>query len=246
MLEIGHEAATAALTVQPGAHIERHRHRWHQIVYPSRGAVSVTTAAGTWITPANRAIWIPAGQWHQHRFHGQTRFHAVALDPRRYRRVPATPAVVAVNPLLRELIIACSRSVDTGSPAHHRMLAVLHDHLDATDERQPVWLPTPVDERLRQACALVAADLSTPLTLAQIGRRIAVAERTLSRLFRTEFALTYPQWRTQLRLHHALALLAEDQDVTTVAGRCGWATPSAFIDSYRRVLGHTPGKAVRH
>jgi len=244
MLEISHEAATAVLTLQPGAHIERHRHRLHQIVYPSRGAVSVTTAAGTWITPANRAIWIPAGQWHQHRFHGQTQFHGVALDPHRYAGGPPTPAVLAVSPLVRELIIACSHSVDTEAAAHHRMLAVLHDQLGATDERQPVWLPTPVDDRLRRACALVAADLATPLTLAQVARRIAVAERTLSRLFHDEFALTYPQWRTQLRLHHALALLAEHHDVTTVAGRCGWATPSAFIDSYRRVLGHTPGKAV--
>lgn len=242
--EIGHSAATASLAVAAGAHIGRHRHRLHQLVYPSRGAVSVTTPAGTWVTPSNRAIWIPAGQWHQHRFHGDTQFHAVALEPRRYRRGPAHPAVLTVGPLLRELIIACSQSRDVESAEHHRMLAVLADQLDHTDEGRPLWLPTPTDDRLRRACALVAADLATPVTLRQIAQRAGVAERTLSRLFREELSLTFPQWRTQLRLHHALLLLAERHDVTTVAARCGWATPSAFIDSYRRLMGHTPGKAA--
>ncbi|MGV0632948.1 helix-turn-helix transcriptional regulator [Mycolicibacillus trivialis] len=244
MLEIGHRAATASLAVAADAHIERHRHSLHQLVYPSRGAVSVTTTAGTWITPSNRAIWVPAGQWHQHRFHGHTRFHAVALDPRRYPGLPAAPTVLAVGPLLRELVIACSQSDDPDSVEHHRMLAVLVDQLHDADPGQPLWLPTPVDQRLRRACALVDEDLATPLTLRQLAQRVGVAERTLSRLFRAELSLTYPQWRTQLRLHHALRLLAERHDVTTVAARCGWATPSAFIDSYRRSFGHTPGKAV--
>lgn len=53
--------------------------------------------------------------------------------------------------------------------------------------------------------------------------------------------MTYPQWRTQLRLHRAMQLLAESLPVTTVAHRCGWASASAFIDVYRRALGHTPG-----
>ena len=70
---------------------------------------------------------------------------------------------------------------------------------------------------------------------------MGASERTLSRLLRDELGLTYPQWRTSVRLHRALILLAEGAGVTEVAHRCGWATPSAFIDAYRRVLGHTPG-----
>lgn len=242
MSENGHHGlATSSQSLPPGARIDRHRHPLHQIVYPSSGAVSVTTPAGTWITPVNRAIWIPAGHWHEHRFHGHTQFHGVALDPKRYRGGPATPTVLAVNPLMRELIIACSQTDGTDTDAHHRMLAVLHDQLQNTSIREPLWIPTPVDGRLRQACALVADNLTEPLTLRQIGKRVGVSQRTLSRLFSDELAMTFPQWRTQLRLHHALRLLAEDRDVTSVAAECGWATPSAFIDTYRRAFGHTPG-----
>ncbi|MGD1172765.1 helix-turn-helix domain-containing protein [Mycobacterium seoulense] len=243
MSEISHHGpATSSRAHPPGARIERHRHPLHQIVYPSSGAVSVTTPAGTWITPANRAIWIPAGCWHEHKFHGHTRFHGVALDPDRYRRGPAAPAVLAVNPLMRELIIACSQTDGTDTGEHHRMLAVLHDQVQTANAVEPLWIPTPVDGRLREACALIADNLREPLTLRQIGHRIDISQRTLSRLFRDELAMTFPQWRTQLRLQHALVLLTERRDVTSVASECGWATTSAFIDTYRRAFGHTPGR----
>src|SRR5690348_16971030 len=166
MSENGHPITplvTTSLALPAGARIDRHRHDSHQIVYPSSGAVSVTTQAGTWITPANRAIWIPAGCWHEHRFHGHTQFHGVALDPDRYRAGPTTPTVLAVNPLMRELIIACSQS--DASDQHHRMLAVLHDQLQAASIHEPLWIPTPVDARLRQACALIADNLAEPLNL---------------------------------------------------------------------------------
>lgn len=154
------------------------------------------------------------------------------------------PAVLAVSPLLRELIIACSRAEGTETDEHHRMLEVLHDQVRTANPNESLWLPTPVDDRLRDACALIADDLRAPLTLEQISRRIGIAQRTLSRLFRDELAMTFPQWRTQLRLQRALVLLAQRRDVTSVASECGWATASAFIDTYRRAFGHTPGRAI--
>lgn len=53
--------------------------------------------------------------------------------------------------------------------------------------------------------------------------------------------MTFPQWRTQLRLHHALVLPAGRTPVTAVAHLCGWSSASAFIDVFRRAFGHTPG-----
>ncbi|MET8338388.1 helix-turn-helix domain-containing protein [Streptosporangium canum] len=68
-----------------------------------------------------------------------------------------------------------------------------------------------------------------------------MSDRTLTRLCRAELGMSFPQWRTQLRLHHALRLLAEGTPVTAVAHQCGWASSSAFIDVFRRAFGHTPG-----
>jgi AraC-like DNA-binding protein len=57
--------------------------------------------------------------------------------------------------------------------------------------------------------------------------------------------MTFPQWRTQLRLHRALVLLAEQMPVTTVAHQCGWSSASAFIEVFRRSFGHTPDVSTR-
>lgn len=73
------------------------------------------------------------------------------------------------------------------------------------------------------------------------GMRVGVSDRTLSRLFRRDLGMTFPQWRTQLRLHHALVLLTGRTPVTAVAHQCGWSSTSAFIDVFRRTFGHTPG-----
>jgi AraC-like DNA-binding protein len=35
--------------------------------------------------------------------------------------------------------------------------------------------------------------------------------------------------------------LAEGATVTQAAHRCGWATTSAFIDTFTRTMGETPG-----
>ncbi|MCQ8827783.1 hypothetical protein NQU54_01425 [Streptomyces samsunensis] len=51
-----------------------YRHDEHQIVYAGRGVLAVTTDAGSWIAPANRALWIPAGTVHQSPSEGTTGF----------------------------------------------------------------------------------------------------------------------------------------------------------------------------
>ncbi|NDK91737.1 AraC family transcriptional regulator [Gordonia desulfuricans] len=230
-----------AVERHPGGHrIARHHHARHQLVYPGSGLVEVTTDAGTWVAPSDRAIWVPAHSWHEHRFFGRTEFHCVAFDPDVNPFPDDGPQVVAVSALVRELVIACSQAVEPLDDAGLRLRAVLVDQLRPCGETA-LWLRSPVDERLRQACAIVTDDLTQSHSLAQLGRRVAAGERTLSRLFRDDLGLTYPQWRTQVRLHRALILLADDVAVTDVAHLCGWATPSAFIDTYRRTLGHTPG-----
>ncbi|RMI33933.1 AraC family transcriptional regulator [Nocardia stercoris] len=231
---------TGAHDLAAGDTIVRHRHDDHQIVYPSSGVVAVTTEVGSWIAPPDRALWIPAGAWHEHRFYGSARFHCVAFEPAQVRAPFATPAVVSVSPLVRELIVSCSLATDLPPGEGARLRQVLIDQLRHCPER-PLHLPAPIDDRLRRACALVESDLSVARSLAELGRACGAGERTLSRLFRTEFGMTYPQWRTQLRLYRAVQLLAESMPVTAVATACGWSTPSAFIDVYRRVLGHTPG-----
>jgi AraC-like DNA-binding protein len=128
----------------------------------------------------------------------------------------------------------------SGDIAVWTVRAVLVDQIQRSPD-EPHQLPAARDGRLRRACEIVERDLSTAWALPELGRRVGSSDRTLTRLFRTEFGLTYPQWRTRLRLHYAVRYLAGGYTVSTTARRCGWATTSAFIDVYRHAFGQTPG-----
>jgi len=233
-------APTHTRRLTPGTPIDAHRHDDHQIVYAGRGVVTVSTDAGSWVAPGNRAVWVPAGTVHAHQAHGELELHLVGLPATDNPLGLDTPTVLAVGPLLRELIITYTRAPDEDGPERGRLRAVLLDQLLASP-LQPLHLPAPASPLLRTLCDILRADTADDRTLAQLGREVGASDRTLSRLFRTDLGMTFPQWRTQLRLHSALVLLAERVPVTTVAHRCGWSSASAFIDVFRRTFGHTPG-----
>jgi AraC-like DNA-binding protein len=237
-------APTSARALGPGEGIDAHSHDDHQIIYAGSGVVAVTTDVGTWFAPGTRAIWVPAGCVHAHRAYGRLALHLIGLPAEDNPLGLDAPTVLAVSPLLRELILSYTRDPYDDTPERHRLRAVLLDQLHASPQ-QPVALPTPSDPRLVTVCDLLHRNPADPRTLASLGAATGVGERTLSRLFRRELGMTFPQWRTQLRLYHALRMLADDVAVTTVAHHCGWSSTSAFIDVFRRAFGHTPGAHQR-
>jgi AraC-like DNA-binding protein len=235
-----------------GEAIEPHFHDQAQLVYPAHGLLGVTTSRGTWMAPPNRAVWIPAGAEHQHRAYGTTDFRGLLFPAEPTRGLAgglagglgAQPAVVAVSGLLRELILALtSAEAAAGRPdgARRRLERVTLDQLRESSE-QPLHLPEPGDDRLRAVTALLREDPGNPATLAELGRRAGASARTLSRLFGQELAMSFHRWRTQLRIHHALVLLAAGTSVTDTAIECGWSNPSSFIEAFARAVGTTPGR----
>jgi AraC-like DNA-binding protein len=234
-------APTRTRVLRAGEAIDPHWHDDHHLVYAGTGVVAVTTDAGTWFAPGTRAIWVPAGCVHEHRAHGALELHFVGLPVAEDPLGLGGPTVLSVGPLLRELIIAYVGDGGSDRPELHRLRAVLFDQVRVAPQQQ-VQLPAPADARLRAVCDLLRADPADPRSLAALGREVGAAERTLSRLFRRELGMTFPQWRTRLRLYSALQMLADDVPVTVVAHRCGWASASAFIDVFRRAFGHTPGR----
>ncbi|MBF9069505.1 AraC family transcriptional regulator [Streptacidiphilus fuscans] len=221
--------------------IDRHRHDDHQLIYVSSGVLAIRTEHGSWVASNDRALWVPARTWHEHRFYGHSRFHTVGFPATGAAPLLAarTPTVIGVDALVRELLIALTGTTLTPAETRH-LRAVLRDRLRRV-ELQPITLPTARDRRLADACRLVEADLQRPYTLSGLARHVHTGERTLSRLFREEFGMTFPQWRTRVRVFTAMVLLAEGATVTDTAHACGWATTSAFVHTFAQTMGTTPG-----
>jgi len=217
-------------------------------VYAASGILSVHTERGTSIVPANRIAWTPAGFTHYHRAHGQTDMRIQFLPASLAALAPPHPAVFVVSDLAREILLTLTgpRNDDGAAPgwdraARSRLRRVLIDELRVARE-QPLQLPEPRDDRLRALAQLLYDQPADNTSLAELGRATGASGRTLSRLLHDELGLTFYQWRTQLRIYHALVLLADGYDTTRVAYACGWANPSSFIAAFTSVIGTTPGR----
>ncbi len=237
------------------------RHRWPSgkasavqsharghLVYAADGVLAVHTEHGTSIVPANRVAWTPAGFTHYHRAHGETDMRIAFLPPSLARLVPDHPAVFTASGLAREVLLTLTgpRNYDAATPGYNRtartrLLRVLVDELHEAHE-QPLQLPEPRDDRLRAVARILHETPSDNATLAELGATVGAGARTLSRLFRTELSMSFYEWRTQLRIYHALVLLADGHDTTYTAHACGWANPSSFIAAFTAVIGTTPGR----
>ncbi|HEV7709878.1 MAG TPA: AraC family transcriptional regulator [Asanoa sp.] len=210
-------------------------------MYAARGVLSVHTERGTSIVPANRVAWTPGGFTHYHRAHGQTDMRIVFLPPSLARLVPSQPAVFMASDLARELVLTLTGPRDHDRAARARLHRVLVDELDEAHE-QPLQLPEPRDDRLQAIAEALYENPADNTPLAELGQRIGASARTLSRLFHDELGMTFYEWRTQLRIHHALVLLAAGHDTIRVAHACGWSNPSSFIAAFTAIIGTTPGR----
>jgi AraC-like DNA-binding protein len=226
---------------ESGATSEAAAHPRGHLVYAARGVLSVHTERGTSIVPANRVAWTPAGFTHQHRAHGVTDMRIVFLPAPLARRAPDRPAVFLASGLAREVLLTLTGDRDFDRAARARLQRILVDELREARE-EPLQLPEPRDDRLRAVARTLYENPADNRTLAGLGRQAGAGARTLSRLFRDELGMTFYEWRTQLRIYHALVLLADGHDITRVAHACGWANPSGFIAAFTAIVGTTPGR----
>ena len=237
----------ALATDYPGGHeIAPHRHAWAQLVYASQGVMTVTAAAGSWVVPPQRAVWMPADAEHAIRIDRDLSMRSLYIRPDAVAGLPGACRVVAVSALLRALILRAMTVpplYDEDGP-DGRVLRVLLDELGALPSA-PLYLPQPRDPRLKRVTDALLAAPADARPLGAWARQAGASSRTLARLFLAETGLGFRAWRQRARLLHALAALADDAPVTRVAFEAGYDSPSAFIAAFKRAFGTTPARYFR-
>ncbi|GAA2079405.1 helix-turn-helix transcriptional regulator [Streptomyces albiaxialis] len=234
--------AAMARDLPDGHHIPPHSHRRAQLIYGTTGAITVTTGHGAWVVPATRGAWIPAGLTHAMTCAGAVAMRTLYLAPEAAVRLPARPTVVSVSPLLRELIdeatrlpVEYDREGRDGTVMELLLLSLTPHPVPA------LHLPNPGDDAgLAALCEEIRRDPAAPWTAAYAAARAHLSPRTLQRRFTAATGMPLARWVQQARLLHAATLLARGEQVTAVAARVGYATPSAFTAMFHRALGTTP------
>ncbi len=229
-----------------GYQIAPHRHARAQLVYASQGVMTVTAAAGSWVVPPQRAVWMPAGAEHGIRVNRAISMRSLYVRPDAAAGLPEACRVVNVSDLLRALILramALPPHYDEAGP-DGRIMRVILDEL-RTLPSAPLHLPRARDPRLLRVTEALRADPADPRPLDAWGRAAGASPRTLARLFVKETGLGFRAWRQRARLLHALVALGSDAPVTRVAFEAGYDSPSAFIAAFKREFGNTPARYFR-
>ena len=221
--------------------IPQHFHPEDQLIFGSRGVMTVRTKQGIWVVPPLRAVWIPAGTPHSVAILGPVSMRTLYFAPGLVTTGATKCFVMNVSPLLRELILhACKfPKLKKQEPAHRRIIEMILDQLEAIHSI-PLQLPHPRDPRAMRIVQALVAEPGKQKTLAALCTDCGASKRTIERLFIAETKMTFSQWRRQLRLLHAMQLLASGEKVTGAAWDAGYRSTSAFIVMFRRQLGQTP------
>jgi AraC-like DNA-binding protein len=226
-----------------GHYIAPHAHRRGQLVFARSGVMQVEAAAGLWILPPQRALWVPPRMRHAIRCRTSVSLRTLYLATPLPLALPKSCAVLGVSPLARELIIELCE----GRPAPRRrraLVALILAELVALPAIA-IHLPEPRDARLQRVTVALKRQPADERPLAAWARLAGASPRTLTRLFLAETGMTFRQWRRQLRFMAAIERLARREPVTTIALDLGYSSVSAFIEGFRKSFGVTPYRYFR-
>jgi len=204
----------------------------------------VETGAGHYLLPPQQAAWIPAGLVHQTTINTAVRSVSVFFDPALVPRAGGRARILAVPPLLREMVVYAERwpigraEPDPVADAFFRALADLV--AEALEHEASLSLPTSSDPVLGAAMAYTRDHLES-VTAGEVSRAVGVSERTLRRLFQSGTGMPWRSYLLQARVLRATALLSEPgASVLHVATAVGFDSVSAFTRAFTHRCGETP------
>jgi len=227
-----------------------HLHPRAQLLTATGGVMRVEAEGSGWIVPPGTGLFVPAQLTHRVAMDGVVQMRALFLRADAARTVPAwepgQAVVIAVGPLLRELILAaCAEPLAWDLRGRGRHLAALALDEIIRAEALPLALPMPRDARARRVADALRAAPGDGRDLAAHGAATGASARTLARLFRWETGMSFAQWRQRLRLAEALAVLAAGGSRAAAMRAAGYASGPAFGAAFRAAFGRPPGEMRR-
>lgn len=220
-----------------------HSHARAQLFCVNDGLIHVQTPRGSWLLPPHRAGYMPPDTPHRVRVSGALSGWSVFLLPSCCGLLPSQPCVLAISPLLRELVRrAASWQADAPhQPEQQRIAAVILDEVRQAP-REALHLPMPSDPRLQKIARAMLADPAANYSAEEWAARGALSGRSLRRLIQADTGMSFTRWRQQAQLVWAMEQLASGRTVAQVSDALDYASPSNFIAMFRRALGAPPAQ----
>lgn len=220
-----------------------HHHEKAQLLFTVRGVINCEVEDAVWIVPPQCAVWIPGGLPHTVFGSGEVECISLFIEPPESANLPSECCTIAVSSFLRQLLIranALPELYDVDG-ADGRIVSVIFDELTAAPV-EDLRLPIPSDPRLKKLTDLLIAAPADHATVAEWASRIALSERSLSRMLAEEVGMSFGRWRRQLHVILALRHLSAGQTVQAVAMDLGYESASSFVTMFRKMVGKPPSR----
>jgi AraC-like DNA-binding protein len=224
-----------------GHRIAPHHHRRGQLISGATGLIVLSTAAGTWVMPPQRGMWIPPAVEHRVNMVGAVSMQSLYVEPEAAAGLPNHCQVVGVPSFMRALMTeALSLPLDYELTGRSGALMELIQHEMRRLPALPLSLSFPAEGPLATLCRRFVERPNIHETIDQWAKALGTSRRSFTRQFRRETGSSFVAWRQQACLLSALPRLAAGEPVTTVALDLGYDNPAAFSLMFRRAFGSSP------
>ncbi len=239
----GSEDLAAVEVAYPEAfHDDFHQHEQGQATYILSGVMTFSAEGQSFVVPAGHLIWLPRQMLHAASARHDVHFISIYEQAEATSDLPGTCRVIQASDLLKnvfERVIAHQIAREKG-PVFDALVVLLADEIRASLPGQ-LSIPMPKDPRLYRICEHILRAPTVTVSKARLSAIGNVSARTMSRLFKAEFNMTFTDW-----LHHVLIMTAlrklgrRGASVAAIASELGYDSPSAFAAMFRRHLGQSP------
>lgn len=219
-----------------------HAHPAHELIWVRNGTLTARVGTRIFTVSEGYGLWVPAGEPHSGRLTARVDLYDAFFTPELTPLAFNGPTVITMTPVLESLLNHLARK-DLEAGERSRAESVVFDVLEPSTRQLCLRLPD--DARVDPIAATILEDPADSRSLVDWARQLGLSPRTITRGFRDSTGLSFARWRQSVRVHRALAMLAEGYPVQDVSDLLGYAQPSTFIDAFRRVMGTTPGMFLR-
>ena len=161
---------------------------------PLSGFVKSRIEDAIWMVPRYCAVWIPSETPHSNEIEVSADICMLFVDPD-IEGLPEKTCTLSVSPLLRELVVKlASEEKDYDQQGRvGRLAEVLIDELVSMPTER-FEFPIPSEPRLNKLAYWMLEKPNNQTSIKQWAQRLAMSDRTLSRLVKQELGMTFGQW----------------------------------------------------
>lgn len=231
-----------------GFQLGSHVHTEAQLLYSASGLMNVTTPKGRFLVPPQKAVWIPPKIEHSVDVLADIEMRSIYIQPswlQKHNNIKQLSEVyvIAVSPLLRELILT-AYSKDIACDRLELLITLaLYELIESSDAT--TFLPMPNDPRAKLVADVALKDIACVKSLEQLCYDANASTRTITRLFTEETNLNFREWRQRARIMNAVELLGNNhRSIKQIATALGFSSTAAFAHAFKKVMNVTPSEFV--